>query len=114
MSDLRETRLEKARILKSLGQGPYALGFSPTHKSSFLQKEHKDLPNGEERPVEVAIAGRVMSRRVMGKLAFFNLADETGTIQLYIEKASLDQICSEKGEVGNFSQLTDLVDFEIG
>ena len=39
--------------------------------------------------VAVAVAGRVMTRRVMGKLAFFTLADETGPIQLSIEKATL-------------------------
>ena len=50
-----------------------------------LQEAHANLPNGEERDVSVAVAGRVMTRRVMGKLAFFTLADETGTIQLFLE-----------------------------
>ena len=39
--------------------------------------------------LNVAVAGRVITRRVMGKLAFFTLADETGTIQLFLEKAGL-------------------------
>jgi lysyl-tRNA synthetase class 2 len=55
-----------------------------------LQADHADLPNGEERELSVAVAGRVMTRRVMGKLAFFTLADETGTIQLFLEKAGLE------------------------
>ncbi|MDP5122564.1 MAG: OB-fold nucleic acid binding domain-containing protein, partial [Cyanobium sp. MAG_04] len=88
MSDLRETRLEKARTLESLGRAPYALRFAPSHRTAELQQAHADLPNGEERAVEVAVAGRVMTRRVMGKLAFFTIADESGPIQLFIEKAT--------------------------
>ena len=73
-----------------MGQGPYGLNFKPTHQAAALQDAHRDLPKGQERGEEVWIAGRVMSRRVMGKLAFFTLADETGTIQLFIEKAVLE------------------------
>ena len=108
MSDLRETRLEKARTLHSLGRAPYALGFSPSHRTAELQDAHADLANGEERDASVAVAGRVMTRRVMGKLAFFTLADESGPIQLYIEKATLHAAHPDNPEV--FAQLTSLVD----
>ncbi len=108
MSDLRETRLEKARTLQSLGRAPYALGFSPSHRSADLQQAHADLPNGEERDVAVALAGRVMTRRVMGKLAFFTIADESGPIQLFIEKATLQKAHPDDPE--GFAQITSLVD----
>ena len=108
MSDLRETRLEKARTLDSLGRAPYALGFSPSHRTAALQQAHADLANGEEREADVAVAGRVMTRRVMGKLAFFTLADESGPIQLYLEKATLQAAHPDNPEV--FAQLTSLVD----
>jgi lysyl-tRNA synthetase class 2 len=108
LSELRETRLEKARSLAALGQGPYALGFAPSHRHGDLQVAHADLPNGEERLLPVAVAGRVMTRRVMGKLAFFTLTDETGPIQLYIEKATLAAALPDQPEA--FSQLTTLVD----
>ena len=91
----------KAGTLASLGQGPYALRFDPTHRAAELQADHSDLANGAERDLSVRIAGRVMTRRVMGKLAFFTLADESGTIQLYLERAALGE---------SFEQLTDLVD----
>ena len=122
MSELRETRLEKARALAELGQGPYALRFDPSHRTAALQQDHADLANGEERDLEVAVAGRVMTRRVMGKLAFFTLADETGPIQLYLEKATLDGAPTEgaladgaagpeaAAAPGNFAQITSLVD----
>jgi len=105
VSELRDTRLEKARALKELGQGPYALTFNPSHRMAELQETHADLPKGEERDVSVSVAGRVMTRRVMGKLAFFTLADETGSIQLFLEKAGL-----EAQQEGWFKQITSLVD----
>ena len=108
MSELRETRLEKARTLAALGQGPYGLRFEPTHRTAALQQAHADLPNGQERDVAVAVAGRVMTRRVMGKLAFFTLADETGPIQLFIEKATLAASMPEDPDA--FAHLTSLVD----
>jgi len=105
LSDLRETRLEKAEALRAIGQGPYALGFEPSHRTAALQADHADLANGAEREVEVAVAGRVMTRRVMGKLAFFTLVDESGPIQLYLEKATLEAAAAE-----SFAQITSLVD----
>ncbi|MEB3297105.1 MAG: lysine--tRNA ligase [Cyanobacteriota bacterium] len=110
MSELRETRLEKAEALAALGQGPYALRFEPTHGTTQLQAAHVDLPNGQERDLAVAVAGRVMTRRVMGKLAFFTLADQDGTIQLYLEKATLDAAAPDSEPAGTFAQITSLVD----
>ncbi|MED5384685.1 MAG: lysine--tRNA ligase, partial [Cyanobacteriota bacterium] len=95
----------KAQSLQELDQGPYALHFRPSHRMAKLQSDHADLPKGEERDVTVSVAGRVMTRRVMGKLAFFTLADETGTIQLFLEKAGL-----EAQQEGWFKQVTGLVD----
>ena len=110
MSELRETRLEKAKALQSLGQGPYGLNFKSTDSAVFLQKKYQDLPNGTGNTEEVSIAGRVTSRRVMGKLAFFTLADETGTIQLFLEKATLNQNEINENSKNNFENITSLVD----
>jgi lysyl-tRNA synthetase class 2 len=103
-----ETRREKAKKLAALGQGPYALGFEPSHRNASLQVQYADLANGQEAPDVVAVAGRVMTRRVMGKLAFFTLADESGSIQLYLDRASLEAANPDNPQV--FSQLTSLVD----
>jgi lysyl-tRNA synthetase, class II len=108
LSELRETRLEKGKALAALGQGPYALRFAPSHRHAELQAAHVDLANGEERDLAVAVAGRVMTRRVMGKLAFFTLADESGPIQLFIEKATLAASMPEDPEA--FAHITTLVD----
>jgi lysyl-tRNA synthetase class 2 len=108
LSELRETRLEKGKALAALGQGPYAVRFEPSHRNAELQEAHADLANGEERDLAVAVAGRVMTRRVMGKLAFFTLADESGPIQLFIEKATLAAAMPEDSEA--FAHITSLVD----
>ena len=50
------------------------------------QTQCPDLGQGEE----VAVAGRVMARRVMGKLAFVRLEDDSGSVQLYVDRAALD------------------------
>ncbi|MBE9012221.1 lysine--tRNA ligase, partial [Pseudanabaenaceae cyanobacterium LEGE 13415] len=85
MSDeLRQTRIEKVDQLKQLGINPYAYRWESTHSAAELQKKFAELPNGEEDPTEVSIAGRIMLRRFLGKLAFFTIQDETGTIQLYL------------------------------
>ncbi len=110
MSELRDTRLEKAKALESIGQGPYGLNFRPTDSADVLQKKYADLPNGEEKQDEVSIAGRVTSRRVMGKLAFFILSDETGTIQLFLEKATLNENENGQHSKNNFENITSLVD----
>ena len=69
---------------------PFAYTFKATHKSDELQKQFAELKDGEENSeVEVAVSGRIMIRRVFGKLAFFTLQDDCGTIQLYIEKTRM-------------------------
>ncbi|MBM5815703.1 MAG: lysine--tRNA ligase [Cyanobacteria bacterium K_Offshore_surface_m2_239] len=108
MSDLRATRLEKARALEAHGHLPYAFSYAPTERAADLQREHADLPKGEENPRQVCLAGRILTRRVMGKLAFFTLADESGTIQLYIDRASLLEAHPDQPD--GFAQLTTLTD----
>lgn len=88
--DLRATRLEKVAQLRELGFNPYAYRWDITHHAADLQAKFADLPNGEEVDIDVSLAGRILLRRVFGKLAFFTLQDETGTIQLYLDKKKID------------------------
>lgn len=95
LDDIRATRLEKVEQLKEVGLTPYAYQWQSTHTAKELQEKYVDLEKGAEIADDVAIAGRIMARRVMGKLAFFNLQDETGTIQLYLEKKRLNANMTE-------------------
>ena len=107
--DLRATRLEKAQQLQEKGLNPYAYRWDVTHHAAELQEEYADLDAGEEVEVEVAIAGRILARRVFGKLAFFSLQDETGTIQLYLDKKKIQANMAEVDETA-FSTLKQLID----
>ena len=89
--DIRATRLEKIEQLKQLGINPYTYRWESTHHAAQLQEKFADLASGEAVDLEVAIAGRIMTRRFLGKLAFFTLQDETGTIQLYLEKKQIQE-----------------------
>jgi lysyl-tRNA synthetase class 2 len=105
LSDLRETRLEKARALESIGKTPYAINFTVSHSASELHIIHANLINGEECEQEVTVAGRVIARRIMWKLSFLTLADDGGTIQVYVDMAFL-----RDNGTDCFNQITTLVD----
>ena len=86
MSEIREARLQKANSLISKGFVSYAESFKVTHTTNFLFQKFDDLENGEEKDFSVSIAGRVMAKRVMGKIAFFAISDQEGQIQLYLSE----------------------------
>ena len=91
LEEIRAARLEKVAGLQKAGLNPYAYQWKSTAHAQQLQEQYADLAPGEEISVEVAIAGRIIARRIMGKLAFFNLQDETGTIQLYLDKKRITE-----------------------
>ena len=71
--------------LRNKGLEPYAYKWDRTHTANQLQDLHRHLGNGEELNSEsdhVSIAGRIVARRAFGKLAFFTLRDDSGTIQV--------------------------------
>lgn len=110
--DLRATRLEKVAQLQELGLNPFAYHWEISHHAAELLSKYADLANGAEVEDEVSIAGRIMLRRVFGKLAFFTLQDETGTIQLYLDKQAIqdgmDRVDPQAFE--HVKQLTDAGD----
>jgi len=71
LSEIRDARLQKANLLVSKGFASYAESFRVSHTTKFLIQEFDFLENGQEEDFSVAIAGRVMAKRVMGKIAFF-------------------------------------------
>jgi len=103
---LKQERLQKAAELRALGIEPYAYGFRVTHKAASLQETYGDLPAGGTVAETVQVAGRIMARRVLGKLAFFTLQDDSGTIQLYLDKKHLTETMGE----GAFKILDKLLD----
>ncbi len=112
LEGIRATRLTKVEELKQAGLTPYAYTWDVTHPVSELQAKFAELEAGAEEDFEVSIAGRIMARRVFGKLAFFTLQDETGTIQLYLEKKTIQAEMGEADEqaFNHLKQLTDAGD----
>jgi len=104
-SEQEQIRLASLQQLRDLGVNPYpAEEFVVTHRSKSLK--------GDFKPgVKVSMAGRMMSRRIMGKASFAELQDAEGTIQLYLNR---DEICEgEDKTMYNtvFKKLLDRGDF---
>merc|ERR1711937_355626 len=70
---------------------PFEYTFDVTTSTTQLAADYKDKlePGEEDEGSDVSIAGRIMTRRVFGKLAFFTMQDENGIIQLQFDKKRL-------------------------
>ena len=85
-AELIAARRENLAALRSMGADPYAVTrFDVTAKASDLQRRFSDLPAGEDRAERFAVAGRVMLLRGQGNIAFADLWDESGKIQLFFK-----------------------------
>jgi len=111
LSEIREARLQKANSLVSKGFASYAQSFKVSTTTKFLNQKFDYLENGQEEDFKVSIAGRVMAKRVMGKIAFFTISDQEGQIQLYLDKRIIN-FYLEKQKLLSFEDLKEIV--EIG
>jgi len=75
------------------GEAAFPNDFKPTHGSAELHQRHGHVPNEELEPqaIAVAVAGRLMLKRVMGKACFGTLQDASGRIQLYLTQDAIGQ-----------------------
>ena len=108
LSEQEINRRNNLDQLRAMGIDPYPAAAYPTNAfSTDIVNEFKD-----DAPLrEVCVAGRIMSRRIMGKASFVELQDSKGRIQVYITR---DDICpDEDKELYNtvFKKLLDLGDF---
>lgn len=78
-----EVRRAKRQALIDAGIDPYGHAFDRSDNIADLEARYADLADGDTTEDEVSLAGRVMARRVQGKIAFLELMDPTGTIQLF-------------------------------
>ena len=108
LSEQEINRRLNLQALKDLGINPYPAAEYPTNafSTNIIAEFSDDAPQRE-----VCIAGRMMSRRIMGKASFVELQDSKGRIQVYITR---DDICpDENKDLYNtvFKKLLDLGDF---
>ena len=108
LSEQEIIRRNNLNELRELGIDPYpAAEYVVNAYSTDIKEEFKD----DAEPRQVSVAGRIMSRRIMGKASFIELQDSKGRIQVYITR---DDICpGEDKELYNtvFKRLLDLGDF---
>lgn len=89
-SEQVQVRRQKLTDLQAAGRDPFTLTKFPQDAySADLKEEFKDLPNETDSGKKVALAGRLMSKRVMGKASFAHLRDDKGDIQLYVRRDEL-------------------------
>ncbi len=108
LSEQEQIRRNSMATLRSMGIEPYpaaeyvVTGYSDEIKSNF----------SDDAPVrQVRVAGRIMSRRIMGKASFIELQDSRGRVQVYVSR---DEICTgEDKDLYNvvFKKLLDIGDF---
>ncbi len=81
-------RRESLAKLRELGIEPYPAALFPVNETAQSIKDQYDPEKGNL--TDVCIAGRIMSRRIMGAASFMELQDETGRMQVYVKR---DEIC---------------------
>lgn len=98
-----QVRKNKRTALIEAGENPYGHAFSPTHKIADILAEFDSLENEEDSGTSAGIAGRVVAKRGQGKLAFLELRDSSGVIQLFCQINALGE-----------EEFTKLKDLDIG
>ena len=108
LSEQEIVRRNSLAELRKMGIEPYpAAEFKVTGHTKEIKENFKD--EGERR--DVSIAGRIMSRRIMGKASFMELQDADGRIQVYVSR---DDICPDENKdlyILFFKKLLDIGDF---
>ena len=109
LSEQEQLRRQSLKALRDLGINPYpAERFDVSANAAQIAAEFDAEPAKFEA---VTIAGRIMSRRIMGSASFFELQDHTGRIQVYIRR---DDVCPEGDPTlynTVFKKLLDIGDF---
>lgn len=88
LSEQEIIRREAMEELKKLGIDPYPADLYPVDTSAASIKKYYEVNKTEYK--DITIAGRIMSKRIMGKASFAELQDSTGRIQIYVNR---DEIC---------------------
>ena len=102
ISEQRKIRREKLQELRDMGRDPFV---QETYNVTAHSKDIKDNFEAMEGE-EVAIAGRIMRKRIMGKAAFFDVQDKQGRIQCYIKR---DDIGADEYKIFKTYDIGDIV-----
>ena len=108
LNDQEKVRRQKMEDLRAKGIDPFGQAFERTANSKSIRDEFGEASKEEleAKNVEVKIAGRIMSKRRMGKMCFMHVLDKDGQIQLVINKAD---VCEEAYELVKASDIGDII-----
>ena len=108
LSEQEVIRRQSLDALRQMGIDPYPAAEYPTNAySTDIKAEFKD----EDSPRPVCIAGRIMSRRIMGKASFIELQDSKGRIQVYVSRDDINTEAQPEMYNTVFKKLLDIGDF---
>ena len=93
LSELLQIRRDKLSALVEAGQNPFELTSYPV--DAYAQEVKAQFTDGEEKTVH--IAGRMMSRRIMGKASFAHIMDHSGEIQIYVKRDDVGEEAYNQG-----------------
>ena len=108
LTEQEQYRRQSLETLRQMGINPYPAAMYPTDAFSDEIKNNFD---DDAEPRQVCIAGRMMSRRVMGKASFVELQDSKGRIQVYISRDDIDTEAQPEMYNTVFKKLLDIGDF---
>ena len=108
LSEQEQFRRNSLNELRNLGIDPYPAALYPT--DAFSTDIKADFTDEAERK-QVCIAGRIMSRRIMGKASFVELQDSKGRIQVYISRDDINTEAQPEMYNTVFKKLMDIGDF---
>ena len=108
LNDQQEARIKKMNDLRAHNIDPFGHAYARTAESGDIRKEYGDnsAEDLEKMKPEVSIAGRIMSKRRMGKLGFISLQDREGRIQVLVNERVLG---TETYELFKQSDLGDII-----
>ena len=87
VNELRKVRVDKLQTLQSEGNDPFVITkYDWTHHSAVIKESFDELEGKTVR-----VAGRMMSKRIMGKASFCNVQDLKGNIQSYVARDSIGE-----------------------
>lgn len=95
LQDYRNERLRKLAALRELGIDPYPARVERTHTCAEVVEKFDELIGQT-----VSVAGRIVSIRSFGKLAFIKLRDASGDVQLYLQKDDVAGLDASRGTLG--------------
>jgi len=114
MNELTEQELvrrNKMEDIRAKGIDPFGERFDRTHRSVEIKETYANTTNEEleANPVEVKVAGRIMTKRGKGKAGFMHIQDRDGQIQIYMK---LDNVGEENYEMFSKADIGDIVGIE--